>query len=160
MNHHAGVAQGDQAVGLVAVGEERAGHGLAHQQPDHRVPGQTGPSVAVDRGGQGLMDAEGFFATAIGLARHIDDGDQRALVAGRNGFIHGFGQPPAFEQADFAIACAGEAVLRVGDHGDKAHLVFTQYAIGDFQRVRQPFHGLGAGTQRVEPLQASHERSP
>jgi len=106
------------------------------------------------------VNAQGFFATAVGLAWHIDDGDDRALVTTGDGLIDRLGQAPAFQQADFAVACAGEAVVRVGDHGDKTHRLLTQYAIGDFQRVRQPGHRRGAGTQCVEPLHTSHGRSP
>ena len=38
--------------------------------PDNRFP----------RARQGLMNAQRLFAPAIGLARHIDNGDQRPLV--------------------------------------------------------------------------------
>ena len=97
MHHHARVAQGDQAIGLVAVGEERPRHGLAHQQGDHRVAGEPSASVAVSGGGQGLMNAKRFFATAIGLAGYVDDSDDGALVTPGDGFVHRLGQAPAFQ---------------------------------------------------------------
>jgi hypothetical protein len=72
------------------------------------MPGQSGAGITVGRTGQGLMNAEGFFATAVSLARDIDDGDDRALLRfvaiGRDDVIHRLGQAPAFEQADFAVA--------------------------------------------------------
>ncbi len=160
MHHHTRVAQGDQAVGLVTVGKKRTRHGLAHQQRDHRVPGQTCTGITVGGSGQGLMDTEGFFATAVGLAGHIDDGDDGAFVATGDGLIDGLGQPPAFEQADFAIARPREAVLYVRDHGDKAHRLLTQYTVGNPQRLRQTVYQWSAGAQCVEPLQPSHGRSP
>ncbi|MCY1538173.1 hypothetical protein D9M68_737000 [compost metagenome] len=64
------------------------------------MPGQTGTGIAVHRAGQGLVDTVGFLAAAIGLARYIDDGYQRALfravgVCG-NGFVDRPGQAPTF----------------------------------------------------------------
>ena len=106
------------------------------------------------------MDAEGFFAAAVGLAGHIDDSDDGPLVASGDGLIDSLGQAPAFEQADFAIARPREAVLRVSHHGDKAHLLLTQYTVGNPQRRGQTVYRWSAGAQCVEPLQTSHERSP
>ncbi|MNQ83924.1 hypothetical protein D3C85_990290 [compost metagenome] len=151
------------------MGQESARHGLAHQQTDHGVPGQTGLGIAVDGTGQGLMDTQGFLAAAIGLARHIDDGDQGALdrpvAVGGDRFIHRPGQAPAFQQADFAVAGTGERVGGVGDHGDKAHWLPAQYPVGDFQGCGQAGDLVGVAAQGVEPDQATlanstHERSP
>ncbi|MNR62809.1 hypothetical protein D3C85_1849310 [compost metagenome] len=71
------------------------------------------------------MDAEGFFAPAIGLTRHIDDSDQgaflRFVLVSSDDLIHRLGQTPAFEQTDLTMASADKTVFRVSHHGDKPH---------------------------------------
>ena len=118
MHHHARIAQGDDPLGLIAMSEKGAGHGLAHQQRDHRVPGQPCAGIAIHRAGEGLMNAEGFFAAAIGLARHVDHGDHHTLVRlvaiGRNHLVQRLAQSPAFEQTDLAIARARKGLSASG----------------------------------------------
>ncbi|MNL19457.1 hypothetical protein D3C87_1406570 [compost metagenome] len=169
MHHHSRIAQGDQAVGLITVSEERPGHRLAHQQTDNGMPGQTCAGITVRRTGQRLMNAERLFTTTVSLAWYVNDGDQRTLLRfvliRRDHFIHSLGQTPTFKQTDFAIAGSDETVVRVSHHGDKPHGLPGQESIGDFQRGRQTVDRIGIGTQGVEPVQASegirtHERSP
>ncbi|MDT4828183.1 hypothetical protein FQZ97_615540 [compost metagenome] len=157
MDHHPGIVQGDQALGLVAVGEEGAGHGLAHQQADHRVPGEAGAGIGVHRAGQGLVNPQGFLAAAIGLAGYVHQGHQHALgsvAVGFDGLIHCLGQAPAFQQPDLAAAGAGEGILRVGHHGDEARGAAAQFAIDDFHRSREAAQFIAAG-QAAQPVQST-----
>ncbi|MCY1420957.1 hypothetical protein D9M71_365960 [compost metagenome] len=133
------------------------------------MTGQTGTGVTARRCGQRLMNAEGFFAATVSLARHVDDGDQGAFAGlaliGGDDFIHGLGQAPAFEQPHFAIACTDEAVFRVGHHCDETHRLIAQRTVRDLQRSRQAFDRFRPGTQGVEPVQTTqgiraHGRSP
>ena len=169
MHHHPRIAQRNQAVGLITVGQKSSRHRLAHQQRNDRMAGQPGAGVAVRRAGQGLVNAERFFASAIGLARYVDDGDQGALLRflriGDDDVIHCLGQPPAFEQTDFAVACPDKTVVGIGHHRNEAHRLPAQYAIGDFQRRWQAFNSVRPCTQGVEPVQTpqgirTHGRSP
>lgn len=109
--------------------------------PDNRFPRARNGEV-------GLL--EGW-----GLAKAVDD----AISADR--VIHSLGQPPAFEQTDFAVASTWKTIVRVSDHGDKT----PELAIGHFQRGRQTFHRFRACAQGIEPVQTAHgitthERSP
>ncbi len=123
------------------------------------MAGQTCAGIGVHRAGQRLMDAIGFLTAAIGLARHVDDGDQRALVRlvaiRLDGLIHRLGQAPAFEQADLAIAGAGEGVVGIGDHRQIAHRLPRQFTIGYPQRGRQTLQRLDIASQGLEPVQAA-----
>ncbi len=77
MDQHAAIVKGDQTVGLVAMGQKRPGHRFSDDQANHRVAGKTGFGVGACCTGQGLVDAKGFFAAAIGLARDINYRDDR-----------------------------------------------------------------------------------
>ncbi|MNN98622.1 hypothetical protein D3C81_2180540 [compost metagenome] len=69
------------------------------------MPGQSRLGIGLHGCGQGLVDAQGFLAAAIGLARHIDDRDDGAFLAitvQYDRLAHRLGQAPAFEQADLA----------------------------------------------------------
>ncbi|MNP34411.1 hypothetical protein D3C76_1276950 [compost metagenome] len=105
------------------------------------------------------MNAQGFFAPAIGLARYIDNGDQRTLVdciaVGVDGVIHCLGQTPALQQTDFALASTGKATAGIGHHRQQTHGLLAQPDVSDFQRSRQAFQRSGVATQGFEPAQAS-----
>ena len=133
------------------------------------MTGQPGAGITVGGTGQGLMNTEGFFAAPVGLARHIDDGDQGAflqlVLIGNDDVIHRLGQAPAFEQPDFTMAGTHEPVVWIGHHGDEARGLFTHKSIRHFQRGRQTSDRPGIAAQGVEPVQApqgirTHERSP
>ncbi|MNG15774.1 hypothetical protein D3C84_996220 [compost metagenome] len=115
------------------------------------------------------MNAQRFFPSTVSLAGYIDDGDQGAFLRlspiGSDDFIHSLGQAPTFQQTDFAIAGADEAVVGVSHHRDKTNRLVTQRTVGHLQRSRQTRHRFRACTQGIEPVQASqgirtHERSP
>jgi hypothetical protein len=90
--------------------QERARHGLAHQQRNHRMPLQPRRGIGGGRAGQRLVNAERFLAAAVGLAWRVDNGDDGALdrcVAVRvDDLMHGARQRPAFQQSHFAVAGA------------------------------------------------------
>ena len=48
--------------------------------------------------------------------------------------IHGLRQPPAFEQADLAVAGTDETVMRVRYHAQQAGRLIAELYIGDLQR--------------------------
>ena len=159
VDHHPRIAQGDDAVGLVAVGEEGAGHGLADQQGDHRMAGQPGAGVAVHRTGQRLVDAEGLLAAAVGLAGHVDHGDHRALdrrvAVGFDHLVQRAAEAPAFEQADLAAAGAREAVGGIRHHRDVTGRLAAEGGVDHAYRGRVARLLGGAGGQGAQPVQAA-----
>ncbi|MNE45254.1 hypothetical protein D3C80_1395300 [compost metagenome] len=163
MHHDPGIVQGDQALGLVAVGQEGAGHGLANQQTDHRVPGQPRLGVGLHGTGQCLVNAQRFLAAAIGLAGHIDYRDNGTLLAvtvSRHRLAHRLGQAPAFKQADFTRAGTGEWIAGIRHHGDEARQAVVQLAVDHPQRCGVTWQGLSAGQAR-QPVQGTvHWASP
>ncbi len=141
------------------MGEERTGHRLAHQQADQRMPGESGAGVGIHRPGQRLVDTQGLLAAAVGLARHVDDGQQRALArrlaVGLQRLVDGGGQAPALEQPDLALASARERIVGIGHDGQETHRVAVQLGIGDAQRSRIAGTRREATGQRLEPGQAT-----
>ena len=155
VDQHAAIVKGDQAVGLVAVGQKRPGHRFADDQANYRVAGQTGFGISASRPGQRLVNAESFFAAAIGLAWHIDHGDDRPfdwlVGVGGNGFINHFRQRPAFQQADFAAGGARVVVVSIRDHGDKTHVFAINLAVCHLDGRAQAAHQRRVGRQFVQP---------
>lgn len=158
MHHHVGVVQCEQAIGLVAVREQCARHGAADDEADDGVAGQACGSVGVRRCSQREVDAVGFLATAVGLACHIDDGDDGALLFLRgicsHDIAHGARELPAFDEADFTVACAREAVLGIGHDGDVARGLACQHCIDDLQRAAVTRHRCADG-ERAHPGRAA-----
>ncbi|MNF87509.1 hypothetical protein D3C84_699770 [compost metagenome] len=158
MDHHPGIVQGDQALGLVAVGEEGAGHGLAHQQADHRVAGEAGAGIGVHRAGQGLVNPQGLLTAAVGLAGYVHQRHQyalgRQLAVGLDGLIHRLGQAPALQQADLTIAGAREGILRIRHHGDEARGTVAQFAVHHLHRSGKATNRFAAG-KAAQPVQST-----
>ena len=158
MHHHVGIVQGEQAIGLVAVREQCARHGATDDEADDGVAGQACGSVGVRRCSQREVDAVGLLAAAVGLACHIDDGDDGALLflpcIGTHGIAHGTRKLPAFDEADFTVACAGEAVLGIGHDGDVASRLTRERGIDDLQRAAVTRHRCADG-ERAHPGRAA-----
>jgi hypothetical protein len=79
----------------------------------------------------------------------------RVIAIRLDGLIDRPRQPPAFEQANLAIAGAGEGVVGVGDHRQITHRLAGQLTVGDAQRGRQTLLRLGSASQGLEPVQAA-----
>ncbi|MDT4844216.1 hypothetical protein FQZ97_781670 [compost metagenome] len=122
------------------------------------MPGESGAGIGIHRASQGLVDAQGLLAAAVGLARHVHQGHQHAfagaIAIGLDGLIHRLGQAPAFQQADLASAGAGEGVLRIGHHGDEARSAVAQFAVHHLHRGRKTSLFF-AGGQAAQPVQST-----
>ena len=137
------------------MGQKRPGHRFSDNQANHRVAGKTGFGVGACRPGQRLVDAESFFAAAIGLARDINYRDDRPfdrpIGVGGDGFVDHFRQRPAFQQSDFAAGGARVVVVSVRHHGDKADAFAINLAICDLHRRAQTTHQRRVGRQFIQP---------
>ncbi|MCY1224692.1 hypothetical protein D9M72_368610 [compost metagenome] len=135
MHQHALVIERDDAVGLVAVGEEGSRHGAPDDQRQHRMAGQPRLGIGSDSAGQRLVDAERFFAPAVGLAGRIDDRHDGALdrqfAVCFDRFAHRARQRPAFEQTGLAMTCPREAAVGVRHQCDPANRGPRQFAVGN-----------------------------
>ncbi|MNX27076.1 hypothetical protein D3C86_571590 [compost metagenome] len=155
MHHHLRVVERDQAVGLVAVREEGARHGLADDQADHGMAGQARLGVSACRAGQRLVNTIGFFTPAIRLAGHVDDGDDGAfhgqLAVFKHHLPHGARQLPRLDQADFTRAGARKTVVRVGQHGNVARRFARQRRVDHAHGRRIAVQRRGMLCQGREP---------
>ncbi|MCY1311549.1 hypothetical protein D9M70_618630 [compost metagenome] len=121
------------------------------------MPGEARSGIGIHRAGQGLVNPQGFLTAAVGLARYVHQRHQHALGAvmiSLDGLIHRLGQPPAFQQADFAVAGAGEGILRIRHHGDEARRTVAQLTVHHLHRGRKAGQFIASG-EAAQPVQST-----
>ncbi len=161
VHHHLRRIQRQQAIGLIAVRQEGAGHGLADQQRNHRMAGEARRSIGVGRSGAGQVDAQQFLAPPIGLAADVNQGDNRparAVAVGGDDAAHLLRQGPAFFKADFTIARTGKTVVRIGHHRDETGGRIAQGGFGRAHRCRSARNRAVLGGECLQPDGAAARR--
>ncbi len=155
MHQHAPIVNRDQTVRLIAVRQKRARHRLADNQADHRMSSQARFGIGASCAGKRLMNAERLFASTVGLARHVDDRDNRALHVAVficvDGFIHHLRQRPALQQPDFAARGARVVVVCIGHHGDQTYALAVEFAVSHLNGVAQAAQALRIRCQFFQP---------
>ncbi len=154
VNQHFGRVERQNAVGLVAVAQERARHGCPDQQRHDRMTRQARARVGVHRPRAREVDAEELLAPAVGLAGDVHQGDDgaspRAFVL-RHRAAHLARQRPGLIQSDFSLACARKAVGRIGHDGDESRALLGERRVRKPHRTRARRKQPGLPGEGLEP---------
>src|SRR5258708_8069972 len=110
---------------------------MTDQQRNHRMPGQSSRDVGIRCRRRCQKDAEQFLAPAVGLAGHVNDGNNGSLFAvfiSLDRVTDLLGQVPSLLQSDLSLARTGKAIVRVRHDGKESNPFLLKRRIGDQDR--------------------------
>src|SRR5271154_449934 len=154
MDHDAIVVEGQDAIGLVAVGEKASGDCMADHQRDQRMAGESRRTVCVGCRRCGKKDAGGLFAAAVGLALQIDnrdDGPLGGVLVELHHFTHTRGQGVGLFESNLPLPGTRKACVWIWNNTQESRVVSTKRCIRGQYGFRVTRHWGSLASECAEP---------